>query len=460
MRSIPRLALFGALGLLAGACGRASAPGGSGDSSRPNVVLVTLDTVRADLLPVYGGTGIETPHLDAFSADSVVFDRMTALAPVTGPSHATLLTGLAPPSHGLRSNGASAIDPRAPRLAQAFTDAGWSTGAVVAARPVSSVYGFEHGFQFFHDAYPVRVKGPEVVKRAQGLLAKLSDPFFLWVHFFDAHKPYKPREPFLSKARALATGARPAAADPVHCGEDLTLYRGEIMGVDQDFGDLMKILEARDPGLTHTVVFVTSDHGHCFGEGGFLNEHQPSLLQATQHVVGMLRLPGSAHAGMRIGEPVSHVDVAPTLCEAAGLVPLPGAQGRSLLPLVRREPWDAGGFFRDGVYMEAFENQLRTKLSDGTFEDRRKRGFLAGRWKYWEWVDHPGGPFLYDLDQGEEKNLAPEMPDKVKQMKRILERLEQKLPPGRPGAVEMTPQERQALEELGYVQGEEPEKEQ
>ncbi|MFQ5749440.1 MAG: sulfatase, partial [Planctomycetota bacterium] len=341
--------------------------------------------------------------------------------------------------------------------AQAFTDAGWSTGAVVAARPVSSVYGFQHGFQVFHDAYPVRVKGPEVVKRAHGILEKLTDPFFLWVHFFDAHKPYKPREPFLSKARALAEGARPPAADPEHCGEDLTLYRGEVMGVDKDFGDLLEILEARDPGLVHTVVFVTSDHGHCFGEGGFLNEHQPSLLQATQHVVGILHLPGGARAGFRIAEPVSHVDVAPTLCEAAGLDALPGAQGRSLLPLVRGERWDAGGYFGKGVYMEAFENQLRKRLADGTFDDRRKRGLLAGRWKYWEWVDHPGGPFLYDLEQGEEMNLAPKMPEKVEAMKQALERIERSLPPGHPGEVEMTPQERQAMEELGYVQGEEPE---
>ncbi|MFQ5750210.1 MAG: sulfatase-like hydrolase/transferase, partial [Planctomycetota bacterium] len=278
------------------------------DPSRPSVVLLTWDTVRADVLPIYGGRGLETPNLEKLAARSVVFENMFAVAPITGPTHASLLTGVVPPSHGLRSNGTTGIDPSVPDLAQSFRDAGYDTAAFVAGYPVKGKFGFRRGFRIYDDRLyrdrmeglaemgpmeytflrvvalwfkqnaTAAIPGSMVMPRVARYLEEARPPFFLWVHLFDAHGPHDPEEPFRSRCLELAKDAWPPPADPENSGRQMTLYRGEIMELDSMLGQLLGMLKKGDPDLSRTAIYLTADHGHCFGEGGLINTHIPSLF--------------------------------------------------------------------------------------------------------------------------------------------------------------------------------------
>jgi len=469
-------------------------PAGPAPAGANNVVLITWDTVRADVLPLYGGTGLETPHLDAFAARSVVFDQMTAEASITAPSHATLLTGVVPPSHGIHTNAVQAISPEVPRTPEAFRDAGWDTAGFVASEVLWRKAGFQKGFHIYDDRLQSdhfrlfvkilsrhfslmrfwffrkfrsldesepQIPGSKVLDRAEGFLKGEKRPFFLWVHFYDAHRPYDPKEPFLSRARNLAAGARPAAADPERLGEPMTRYRAEIMELDDLLGRFLGDLEARDPGLAHTAILLTADHGECFGEHG-LEKHSPSLLEATQHVPCILHLPGDGAAGRRVPELVAHVDVEPTLLALAGLDPLPGSQGVSLLDPARGTgPVPARTFFRQGFYMEAFAHNLIEFDKQGNkIRDDRKVGLRTPQWKYFAWT---GGKEprvrVYAMDRGEDQDLSGSRPEERKELEKILARERSRIPVVDSVPVDMTSEERLGFEELGYLGGTEDEEE-
>ncbi len=467
-------------------------PARSAPAGANNVVLITWDTVRADVLPLYGGTGLETPHLDAFAARSVVFDQMTAEASITAPSHATLLTGVVPPSHGLHDNAIQAISPEVPRVPEAFRDAGWDTAAFVASEVLWRKAGFEKGFRLYDDRLQndhfrlfvktfsrhfsllrfwffrkfrgldesePQIPGSKVLERAEGFLDKEDRPFFLWVHFYDAHRPYDPKEPYLSRAQGLAAGAQPAAADPDRLGESMTRYRAEIMELDDLLGRFLGDLEARDPGLAHTAILLTADHGECFGEHG-LEKHSPSLLEATQHVPCILHLPGDQAAGRRFPDLVAHVDVEPTLLALAGLESLPGSQGVSLLDPARGTgPVPARTFFRRGFYMEAFARNLVEYDKEGAkIRDDRKVGLRTPEWKYFAWTAEKNPRVrLYAMDRGESTDLSGDRPEELKELKMILAQERRMIPVVEPVPVEITAEEWKAFAELGYLGGTEDE---
>ncbi|MFQ5748920.1 MAG: sulfatase [Planctomycetota bacterium] len=467
-------------------------PAGPAPAGANNVVLITWDTVRADVLPLYGGTGLETPHLDAFAARSVVFDQMTAEASITAPSHATLLTGVVPPSHGVHTNAVQAIAPDVPRVPGAFREAGWDTAAFVASEVLWRKAGFEKGFRLYDDRLQndhfrlfvkslsrhfslmrfwffrklrsldesdPQIPGSKVLERAEGFLKREKRPFFLWVHFYDAHRPYDPKEPYLSRARSLAAGARPAAADPDRLGESMTLYRAEIMELDALLGRFLGDLETLDPGLEHTAILLTADHGECFGEHG-LEKHSPSLLEATLHVPAILHLPGGRGAGRRIPDLVAHVDVEPTLLALAGLESLQGSQGVSLLDPARGTgPVPARTFFRRGFYMEAFAHNLIEYDKQGNkIRDDRKVGLRTPKWKYFAWTGGRDPRIrLYAMDQGEELDLSAVLPEERKTLEKILAQERSRIPVVASVLVEITAEEKQAFAELGYLGGTEDE---
>ncbi|HEX9795294.1 MAG TPA: sulfatase [Planctomycetota bacterium] len=442
----------------------------------PDVVLITWDTVRADVLSIHGGAGIATPNLDRLAAEALVLEQMIAVAPITGPSHASLLTGQMPPSHGLRSNIDTVIDAGIPSLAESFRAAGYDTAAFVSAYPLRGRFGFDRGFRTYDDRFgtafearvadlvaaaPVmgrffrvllggvertRIPGAVVVERAGDWLRRSDRPVFLWLHFFDAHGPFDPAPEWREKAAQLAAGATPPPADPERSGVAMQGYRAQIMVLDELLGDFRAVLEERDPGLARTAVLLTADHGECFGEGGYITTHAPSLLDATQHVPAVLRLPGARGGGLRSAELASQVDVAATLAAIAQIAPPAGQQGTSLLPLFEGRTLQRERF-ADGFYIEAYLSRLKKLRSDD-----RKIGLRTAEWKYWQWAGEPGRERLFRLADGEVHDLAAELPAKAAELRAQLGHLLADLPRAQERYLATSGGDEAALQELGYAE--------
>jgi arylsulfatase A-like enzyme/Tfp pilus assembly protein PilF len=301
---LPLAALLG-LGLLAGCSqpdGKASAP-----AAARNVVLITIDTVRADHLGAYGYKEAETPWLDRLAKEGVRFNQASAAVPLTLPSHSSLLSGLLPPHHGLRNNGAGSFPGDKATLATVLSGQGFRTGAFIGAFVLDRRFGLARGFEVYDDeierapgetvVLEAERPGREVMDRALAWLGKDDKrPFFLWVHLYDAHAPYEPPSPFRER----------------HPGRP---YDGEIAAVDEQVGRLLQELDRR--GLAgSTAVAVAGDHGEALGEHGEMT-HGLLLYEPTLHVPLLIRAPGLP-AGKVLETPVSLVDLGPTLAGLAG----------------------------------------------------------------------------------------------------------------------------------------------
>ncbi|HEY3569253.1 MAG TPA: sulfatase-like hydrolase/transferase [Thermoanaerobaculia bacterium] len=310
---LARSALLALLILGTFGCSRERAP------RHPSLVLVTLDTVRADHLGCYGDRQAITPWLDRLAAEGARFTDVSSAVPLTLPSHTSLLTGLLPPHHGLRNNGAGALRPGTTTLATLLAGAGYRTGAFIGAFVLDHRFGLNQGFEVYDDeierdpnadfALEAERPGREVVDRALAWLEKDDGrPFFLWVHLYDAHAPYTP----------------PPAWGSRHPGRP---YDGEISEVDEQVGRILEALKRRGLDGT-TAVAVAADHGEGLGEHGELT-HGLLLYEPTLHVPVLLRAPWALKPRV-VGTPLSLVDLAPTL---AGLLghPFPGSlDGRDL----------------------------------------------------------------------------------------------------------------------------------
>jgi choline-sulfatase len=281
-----------------------------GGERNPNLLLVTIDTVRADHLGCYGDRDAITPTLDRLASEGVRFDAASSTVPLTLPSHATILSGLLPVHHGLRNNGAGALPAGTGTLATLLAGdaARYRTGAFVGAFVLDGRFGLKPGFEVYDDDIPRDPKagvsleaerpGREVVDRALAWLTALPNdrPFFLWVHLYDAHAPYTP----------------PPAWAARHPGRP---YDGEISEVDEQVGRLLAELDRR--GVSgKTVVAVAADHGESLGEHGELT-HGLLLYEPTLHVPLIVRAPGRL-APRVVRTPVSLVDLAPTLAGLLG----------------------------------------------------------------------------------------------------------------------------------------------
>ncbi|HYH46537.1 MAG TPA: sulfatase-like hydrolase/transferase [Thermoanaerobaculia bacterium] len=331
-------------------------------------MLITLDTVRADHLGSYGYAAAKTPWLDQLAAEGVRFAQASAPVPLTLPSHSSMLSGLLPPHHGLRNNGAGSFPDGKETLATLLSGQGWRTGAFVGAFVLDRRFGLSRGFQTYDDeierapgatvALEAERPGREVMDRALSWLGQdTSKPFFLWVHLYDAHAPYSPS------------------------------YDGEIAKVDEQVGRLLQELERR--GLSgNTVVAVAADHGESLGEHGELT-HGLLLYEPTLRVPLLVKAPGLP--ARVIETPVSLVDVGPTLAGLVGKA-LPGSlDGRDLSAALRegREPAPAD------IYAET---QYPAVFGWSPLSALRRRDL--------KYISSPK-PELYDLthDPHESKNL-------------------------------------------------------
>lgn len=314
LSTISRIVLGAFLILSLGSCA-----GDSGDTQErmvapqagANVLLITIDTTRADHIGCYGGDPEVTPVLDSLSERGVTFDATQAAAPITLPSHATMLSGQFVYKHGMRNNGMFAMSEDTETLATVFSRAGYATGAFVSASVLASRYGLDHDFdvydddlsqstQMFSRGVPAR-RGDLTLANAIEWMNELPDdkPFFCWLHLYDPHAPYDPPPEFRKRF----------PTDP---------YSGEIAFTDKLIGDMVAYLEGRDL-MDSTFLSVISDHGEAFGEHGE-RTHATLLHQATTWVPWIITGPG-VPAGIRVKPPTSGADIAPTHSALVGLQP-------------------------------------------------------------------------------------------------------------------------------------------
>jgi arylsulfatase A-like enzyme/cytochrome c-type biogenesis protein CcmH/NrfG len=358
-----------------------------------NVVLITIDTLRADHLGCYGYKQIKTPNIDNLAAEGARFERAFAVVPVTLPSHSAMLTGTYPMLSGMHDFSGNKLSPLQPTMASVLKQAGYQTGAVIAAAVLDSRFGLNQGFDFYYDHFEfsrldeanldeMERPGNVVADVALDWLAKNSQKkFFLWMHLYDPHSPYRPPEPY----------SREYAAQP---------YDGEIAFADEQVGRLLRFL--KEKGIyQNTVIVLCGDHGESLGEHGE-KTHGFFIYNATMHVPLIIRLPEQPGA-RTVADPVSLVDLMPTVLGAVGLgVPLQ-VQGRSLLPELRGgEAASARDSQSDRdriLYGETFLPRIHFNWSELRGSENAKYHF----------IDAPR-PELYDLakDPGEVHNLFAE----------------------------------------------------
>jgi arylsulfatase A-like enzyme/Flp pilus assembly protein TadD len=409
------------------AAAAAAAPPQAGP--RPSLLLVTFDTTNADRIGAYGDADADTPTIDALASAGVLFEEAVTPTPITLPSHASLLTGVAPSAHGVRDNGGFVLGGEATLLSEVLREHGWRTGAFVGSYVLGAATGLDQGFEVYRGpvesstAYGLDAERPasQVVDDAIAWLGSLpaAAPFFAWVHFYDPHYPHTPPLPWSERLD-----------DP---------YDAEIAFCDAQLGRLLAFLagSGRDRNL---VTAVTADHGESLGRHGEAT-HGVFLYQSVMRVPLVVAGPPLSEAkGTRVSDRVSSLRLAPTLLALAGLPAdaMPKVSAASL--------FDASGAPDPAPGPIALE----TFMPFYSYRWRATRGLVHGDEKYIAGAR----PELYDLarDPEERRNLAPDRAERVRALGAELDRLVAAHPPlGWEGERSLSSDERALLESLGYV---------
>ncbi len=420
------LAIVAALALpFVASCRRETkAPAGiSGAESAP-VIVISIDTLRADHLPAYGAKGIETPHIDALATDAIVFENAYTHVPLTLPSHVSMLTGLLPEASGIRNNLGYRFDSNAmPSVPTLLKAKGYATGAAVSAYVLRSATGLAAAFDDYDDAIDrtseggalgeLQRSGDQTVAAAiRWITSKQDQPFFYMVHLFEPHAPYTPPEPFKTRY----------AANP---------YDGEIAATDMYIGQLLDALKSTGVYDRATIILM-SDHGEGLGDHGEA-QHGIFLYREAIHIPLLLKLPKGEMKGTRVKAPVQLTDVLPTLAALAGFAVPEKAKGASLIDVAR------GKVAADRrIYSESMYPRIHLGWSDlASLVDARHH-----------YIDAPR-PELYDLaaDPKQKQNILSDqrrvyasMRDEVRTHDRKLE-----LPQN------IDPEEAAKLAALGYL---------
>lgn len=394
-----------------------------------NVLLITLDTTRADHLGCYGDADARTPALDSLAKRGVLFEQARTPAPLTLPSHSSLFTGLYPVEHGLRANGMGRLPKSIPTLAERLAAAGYDTGAVVASFVLDGKFGLRRGFSYYDDDQPSpspianaherQRDGRLVVESALDWLRRpRRRPFFCWIHFYDAHHPYNPR------------------TDEFGDQFEKQPYDGEIAHVDKQVQRLLDYLKEQKLD-ERTLVIVAGDHGEGLGEHNE-REHCLTLYDQSLLVPWIWAGPGVT-PGKRINQPVCLIDFTPTVLDHLGLRLIPGVTGRSL---------------RSGLMGQVVEPGVCYSATDDTLTEHGcspLRSLTTERWKYIRTTE----PELYDLskDPRELHNLARELPDQLADSDSQMLEVERRLKPREADSVTLSARDRQVLSSLGYLGG-------
>ncbi|PYR39930.1 MAG: hypothetical protein DMF95_34765 [Acidobacteria bacterium] len=403
-----------------------------GPTSNPtarNLLLITIDTLRADHVGAYGHSRARTRALDGLAKGGALFERAYAAAPITLPSHATLMTGRYPPGHGSRDNGLR-VSPTVPTIATLLLARGFRTAAFVAAFPLDHQFGLNRGFDVYSDHLPRGADGrpsnerpaSDVIDEAIAWLRQPAPgpqsaaPFFLWVHLFEPHAPYSdPSTPS-------------AAARPV-----LERYDEEIATADREIG---RLLGAVRPALGDTLIIAAGDHGEAFGEHGEY-AHSIFVYDTTLRVPLVMSGPG-IRAGTRVAEPVTLADVAPTVMRLLGAT-MTGVDGVDLSPALDGMPLTS--YQGRELYAESFAPAIE-------FGWAPLRAIRSGPWKL---VAAPK-PELFEIDKdpGEQMNLVAAQPSAARA---LAERVSRYGGPELPAAASAGAEAQQRLRALGYSSG-------
>ena len=413
-----RLVAVALLGLLVGSCSKERARPTFPDAS---VILISIDTLRADRLPLYGYTGIRTPFLDSFAKDAWLFENAYSPCPMTLPAHTTMLTGMLPPEHGVRNNIGFAFDGKAhvslPRL---LKERGYATGAAVSSYVLRNETGLGALFDFYEDSFDTtpgiqsvnyQRSGDKTAAFAEPWIGEhAGKPFFFLFHIYEPHVPYDPPEPFRSQY-------------------GLT-YDGEVATADAIVGQFLDTL--RTLGVyDRAIVIVTADHGEGLGEHGE-QQHSIFLYREAIKVPLLLKLPGSSGAGRRVAAPVQLSDILPTVTAALGLPTPKDVSGTSL--------FEAGATGAAGrvIYGETLFPRLQLGWSD-------LHSAMDARYHY---IQGPR-PELYDMvaDPREEHDLAKSDPGTVSRLARELLRF----PTGSAKPTNVDQETMRRLSSLGYL---------
>ncbi|MCL6583984.1 MAG: tetratricopeptide repeat protein [bacterium] len=397
-----------------------------------NILLISIDTLRADHLGCYGYKEIQTPVIDQVAREGALFSHCYTPTPVTLPSHLSIMTGLYPLSHGVRNNGTFVAGPELVTLAEVLKERGYQTAAFVGSFVLDRRFGLDQGFDTFDDymnkdqeatllLYNER-KAEDVVSGAEKWLRTngRNKPFFLWVHCFDPHAPYEPPQPFATKYKD-------------------NLYDGEIAYTDQMLGKLISCLKEMNI-WDQTLLILTADHGEGLGEH---NEktHAIFIYDSTLRVPLIFRHPGLIPQNVEISQEVTLLDIFPTVLELAGVKKEIDIHGKSLMGL-----------------MTGKENKpLREEFFCETYYPLYNHGWspLEGlRTKEWVYIRAPK-PELYNMieDRGQVKNLYPSHRQKAEELDKQMEALKRRIARGKVESKKMVMDQEtaQRLRSLGYV---------
>ncbi len=415
---------------------RAAAVPSPGSFRGKNVLLVTLDTTRADHIGAYGHANAQTPRLDALAREGILFEDCISPSAFTLPSHSSIMTGLYPPYHGVRINGAAALASVHGTMAERLSAEGYRTGAFVGAFVLDGRWGLEQGFDHYDDDFRLApdqkldlagVQRPanEVVDAALSWLGDESaKPFFAWLHFYDPHVPYAPPEPY--RSRFAASGEH-------------GLYDGEIAFADSQLGRVLDWLEAK--GIADdTIVIVAGDHGEGLGSHGE-GEHGYYIYDYAIRVPLILRIPGM-EKNVRVAQQVRTVDVLPTVMELVAGTEVEPLHGASLLPLLE-EPDDEATRY-------AYSESVATKLQYGW------AGLYSIRTDEYKFIEAPRSE-LYHLveDPSESVNRYADLRRVTLRLREELRNLREEISRNAPETEEANVDEEtmKMLASLGYVSG-------
>ena len=398
--------------------------------SSPNVVFITVDTLRADHLGCYGDKQIRTPNIDALAADGIRFERAYAAVPVTLPSHTVIFTGTYPMLSGVHDFAANKLSPNQPTLASVLKENGYTTGAIIGSAVLDSRFGLNHGFDFYYDHFDfnrLQESNLDEMERPGNVVADLTldwlsknyqKKFFLWMHLYDPHYPYRPPPPYSEQYKDR-------------------LYDGEIAFADAQVGRLIEFL--KNKGLyRNTLIVLGGDHGESLGEHGE-NTHGFFIYNATLHVPLIFHLPGGVHT-KTVANLVNLADLMPTVLAALNIQIPEQVQGQNLLSIMSPKKEDNAR----SMYAETFLPRLHFNWSE-------LRGVETENYHF---IDAPK-PELYDLrkDPGETHNLFTQKKAVTEEMRVHLAKLIQQYTAGQELAEKtgLDPALMERLKSLGYA---------
>lgn len=447
--------------------------GCSREPRQPNVLLLTIDTLRADHLGCYGGTGVATPNIDRLAREGALFENAACPMPMTRPSLTTIHTSLHPREHGVVNN-AVPLAPDSVTLATTLGAAGYATAAFTPVRLLDASSGLAQGFASYTAPEAHHLTADRVAPGALDWLAQRDPkkPFFVWLHLFDPHLPYAP-------PREYAPGAGPdeiswkslLATANEHDGDvpqatlarALELYAGEVAYVDHWVGEIRARLE-RLGVLDDTIVVFTADHGECFDHGIYF-EHADCLYEGAVHVPLVIRFPRGVAAGTRVQAQVEHMDLAPTILALAGIARPPAFRGRTLLPSppapVQELRADAFALIEHPLYQHRSarersrkQERIRSVAGVPTREILIDHPSNALRGPTWKLISDGTTTELYDLpeDRGERHDLATAKPELTAELRRVLEEKLARQPLHLRESGDVNPKLRETLKALGYAQ--------